>query len=150
VEKGTLVAGLRQQSFSLPIHAVACPELAPLIESGQWTDALRYIQDHPLAFFKEHPVDTIVYGCTHYPFIEPWLQSTGIHYAPRLDPAEAVAVAVARRVRAKQKECSDPAYSIAPRAITFYHTGDMHEGRARLAYHWPSAVSSQHIALPIM
>jgi glutamate racemase len=148
VEKGTLVAALHQRSWSLPIHAIACPELAPLIEAGQWDRALDYMQAHPLAFFAKNPVDAIVYGCTHYPFIEPFLESNQVRCAPRLDPAETVAGVVTDMLGVHKKDLS-PDKTPMPHqdSITFYHTGKIQEGHDHLAYHWPNA-SSQHITLP--
>lgn len=69
------------------IHQVACPAFVPLVESGQtdgeaaFNAAQEYLKPLLLA-----GVDTIVLGCTHYPFLLPILQSLtpNIEY---VDPA---------------------------------------------------------------
>lgn len=65
---GALDAGVR-------LTAVACPRLVPLIESdhpfGEETaDAVREYAE-PL---KAEGVDTVIFGCTHYPLIRPIFQ----------------------------------------------------------------------------
>jgi glutamate racemase len=99
IQKGTLIKALRDSGFFLPIHPVACPDLAPLIESCQWERALAYVRTCTFSFFKEQPVDGMVYGCTHYPLIEPWIETLAMkhgsaEYPLRIDPAGEVAVMV--------------------------------------------------------
>jgi len=59
------------------VIAVACPDLAPVIQSGSPFDdqvvqmVRRYCE--PLI---EAKVDTVILGCTHYPLIRPLLQRT--------------------------------------------------------------------------
>ena len=72
---------------SVQVQQVACPAFVPLVEAGQTDgeaalDAAReYLKPLLLA-----DVDTIVLGCTHYPFLLPILQSLtpNIEY---VDPA---------------------------------------------------------------
>ncbi len=78
--EATVTAG-RYESLIHALHAgvevfqVACPKLVPLIEGDDpygaaTVDAVReYAQ--PL---KDAGVDTVILGCTHYPFIRPILQ----------------------------------------------------------------------------
>ncbi|MFN2468123.1 MAG: glutamate racemase [Gaiellaceae bacterium] len=64
----TLDAGVR-------VFPVACPRLVPLIESddpfGAETSAA--VRDYA-APLREHDVDTVILGCTHYPLIRPIFQ----------------------------------------------------------------------------
>jgi glutamate racemase len=57
------------------LHAVACPELAPLIQSGSEVDheVVELVEAYcdPL---RDTGVDTVILGCTHYPLIRPLLQ----------------------------------------------------------------------------
>jgi glutamate racemase len=59
------------------LHAVSCPDLAPIIQGGfpfdeQVVDTVR-AYCRPL---READVDTVILGCTHYPLVAPMLQRT--------------------------------------------------------------------------
>jgi glutamate racemase len=61
-------SNLQQQ---LEVLEVACPEFVPLVEAGKTsgqevrTAVMKYFK-----VFQERGVDTVVHGCTHYPFLE--------------------------------------------------------------------------------
>lgn len=142
IQKGTLAFALQSRGFDLPIYPVACPPLAGLIESCDDHGAITYLQSHVFESFARHPVDMMVYGCTHYPLIEPWLSDHDVPPILRMDPAEHVATAVAGILSA-----SGP---VGPRntppRVWFYHTGTQH-GSERLANHWPNLDTSTHTNL---
>lgn len=77
------------------LTSVACPDLAPIIQSGFPFDehVVEVVRGHcgPL---REAAVDTVILGCTHYPLVRPMLQRA-------LGPEVALVTsgtAVARRV----------------------------------------------------
>jgi glutamate racemase len=57
------------------LHAVACPELAAIIQAGHEFDE-RVVQSvrESCAPLRDADVDTVILGCTHYPVIRPLLQ----------------------------------------------------------------------------
>lgn len=60
------------EAFVLPLE---CPLLAPLVEEGMnLHPATRLILKDYLKPIKEHPVDTILLGCTHYPLLKELIQ----------------------------------------------------------------------------
>jgi glutamate racemase len=74
--KGTIRSGAYQnhikklapETFVLPLE---CPLLAPLVEEGMhYHPAARLILKDYLKPLLEHPVDTILLGCTHYPLLK--------------------------------------------------------------------------------
>lgn len=78
--KGTIRSGAYQShikklspdAFVLPLE---CPLLAPLVEEGMhFHPASRLILQDYLKPLKEHPVDTILLGCTHYPLLKELIQ----------------------------------------------------------------------------
>lgn len=90
----------RQHSFTGTILTIGCPTFVPLIEAGLAQGQLNAIllQEHAAAYltpFHSHQLNTLIYGCTHYPLIksiiEPLLP-TGVHC---IDPAEIIAKQVA-------------------------------------------------------
>lgn len=79
--KGTIASQVYQQAilhknpraFVLPI---ACPLLVPLIEENYLgKPAAQWILRDYLSLLKEHPVDAILLGCTHYPALVSMIRS---------------------------------------------------------------------------
>jgi glutamate racemase len=75
VASGRYPAAISVLDAGVEVTQVACPELVPLIQSGDVNGhdlhgaAKRYAE--PL---KQAGVDTVILGCTHYPLIRPMLQ----------------------------------------------------------------------------
>jgi glutamate racemase len=72
---GTLASGrfkrlVDNYAQGVDVHAVACPGLVELVEAGE-TDGGPAIEvlSRLLAPLREAEVDTVVLGCTHYPFL---------------------------------------------------------------------------------
>ena len=75
VDAGRYAELLRTLDAGVELTAVACPRLVPLIESDdpfgeRTTEAVREYAE-PL---KAAGVDTVIFGCTHYPLIRPIFQ----------------------------------------------------------------------------
>jgi glutamate racemase len=79
------------------VWQVSCPEFVPLVEQNRIHDpytvkvARSYLE--PLL---QHEIDTLVYGCTHYPLLAPVLRSLLPSYVKLVDPAEYVVAACAQ------------------------------------------------------
>ncbi len=62
---------LHKLSSDLKVYGLACPLLVPLVEEG-WVGKLetnRILKKY-LRHLKEKKVDTLILGCTHYPFLQ--------------------------------------------------------------------------------
>jgi glutamate racemase len=76
----TVASGAYEEAVSavdphVTLHAVACPELASIIQAGhQFDDRAVAIVRESCAPLREAQVDTVILGCTHYPVISPILQ----------------------------------------------------------------------------
>ena len=129
-------ATVRSRAYSRAIQAVApgvevfesaCPEFVPLIESGRLLSAetrqvaQRYLQ--PLIAAR---IDTLVYGCTHYPFLAPVLDTLLSPEVVRVNPAAALV--------AQLPDCQFDFERQAPR-YRFCVSGNP-ERFARAAYPW--------------
>jgi glutamate racemase len=81
------------------VWQVGCPEFVPLIEQNRIADpetfaiARRYLQ--PLIDLQ---IDTLVYGCTHYPYLAPVLQQILPPHVQFIDPAASVVAAAAQEL----------------------------------------------------
>lgn len=107
----------------LVVEEVACPAFVPLVESGELVSAeARQAAQSYLAPLKAAGVDTVVLGCTHYPFLLPILQEL----QPDLkfvDPAVQTACALADALGRSRRRASPITPSTSPTHLLFT-TGD--------------------------
>lgn len=77
----------------------ACPEFVPLIEKGHYQDPYLYqiAQDY-LQPLLDQNIDTLVYGCTHYPLLNPLLRPLLPATVQIVDPAIALVEAVVQEL----------------------------------------------------
>jgi len=74
------------------LHLQPCPGLAGLIEQvDAEPDALHALIDSFAAPLRDAAVDTVVLGCTHYPFVIEWIQASLGDGVTLIDTADAVA-----------------------------------------------------------
>lgn len=78
--------------FEGHVHSIPCPNFVPLIEATPFDDlAATQAAKEYLQAFHDHQLDTLIYGCTHYPFLKSIVESLlppTMHY---IDPAELIA-----------------------------------------------------------
>jgi len=84
------------------VHTIACGEFVPLIEAGSLqSPELHEITQHYLEPFHSMKLSTLIYGCTHYP----WIADLITQYLPPtvvcIDPAQTI-VAHAHQTLASQ------------------------------------------------
>ena len=80
--------------FGQDVHVVTqpCPGLPELVEAGELnTPATRQLLQHYMQPLKQAGVDTIVLGCTHYPFLAPLIQDMAGAEVVLIDTGTAVA-----------------------------------------------------------
>jgi len=76
------------------VWQVGCPEFVPLIEQNRIQDP--YTTDVARSYLEpliQNQIDTLVYGCTHYPHLEPVLRSLLPSEVKLVDPAVHVVAA---------------------------------------------------------
>ena len=75
VASGAYERALAAADPHVKLHAVACPDLAPIIQGGFPFDeqVVETVREY-CAPLKEARVDTVILGCTHYPLVRPMLQ----------------------------------------------------------------------------
>jgi glutamate racemase len=75
VASGAYERALERAAPDAALHAVACPELAPLIQAGHEVDQrLVDCVEGYCGSLKAAAVDTVILGCTHYPLVRPIIQ----------------------------------------------------------------------------
>jgi glutamate racemase len=79
-----------ENGFKGRVVSIACPDFVPLIEAGLKDSVLlREAAVNYLQPFKQNRLDTLVYGCTHYPLISDVITSI-VPEVCCIDPAEYV------------------------------------------------------------
>jgi glutamate racemase len=99
----------------------ACPGLVNQIEKGDLdSQTTRAILEDALYPMLESNIDTIVLGCTHYPFVIPLIQNIAGENVRVIDPAPAVARQVNRllELNGKQDQIRDEVM------MRFFTSGD--------------------------
>ncbi|NJR65613.1 MAG: glutamate racemase [Leptolyngbyaceae cyanobacterium CRU_2_3] len=81
------------------VWQVGCPEFVPLVEHNRIHDRYTYqVAQEYLAPLMERQIDTLVYGCTHYPHLDPVLRSILPRSVRLVDPAVHVIHAAAQEL----------------------------------------------------
>jgi glutamate racemase len=120
-----------------------CPGLVEQVERADLhsaeTEALLRQFITPLI---EQGADTLVLGCTHYPFLRDTIQRVAGEGVTLLDPAEAVARELARRLAD-----SDSLSSASQQGyVQFFTSGDVAQVQAVMSHLWDTPLMVQ--ALP--
>ncbi|TVQ56100.1 MAG: glutamate racemase [Spirulina sp. DLM2.Bin59] len=101
VASGAYVQAIQEIDPTVAVWQVGCPEFVPLIEGDRLHDpytqtiAAQYLQ--PLL---DQGIDTLVYGCTHYPHLAPVLRRLLPPTVRCINPATFVAEAAAQELQA--------------------------------------------------
>lgn len=79
--EGTIYSGayervLKSLSPYVKVVSQACPHLSPLVEKGLFRsyDSICHTVYESLAPLQKYPLDTLILGCTHYPFLADSIQ----------------------------------------------------------------------------
>ncbi|MDP3244127.1 MAG: glutamate racemase [bacterium] len=92
IASGVYQKKLKIKNLKLKICEAACPLFVPLAEEG-WVnspEALAIAKKY-LAPLKKAKVDTLILGCTHYPFLKPIIRRVMGGQVKLIDSAQAVA-----------------------------------------------------------
>ena len=91
------------------IWQVGCPQFVPLIEQDRLHDpiTLKVAQTY-LQPLLDVNIDTLVYGCTHYPHLEPLFQTFLPASIKRIDPAQHLVQAAAKELELLNFKSSTP------------------------------------------
>jgi glutamate racemase len=117
-----------------------CPGWVELVEEGDLSsEATRSLVEQYVGPLLAKGADTLVLGCTHYPFLMPVIRAVAGPGVTILDPSEAVAREVRRRLQ------TDELLSRERGAGTerFWTSGAAERVQSVLAQLWPNAVDVQ-------
>lgn len=104
---------------TVQVWQVGCPEFVPLIEQNRISDPYTTeVAGYYLAPLLHQQIDTLVYGCTHYPYLAPVLRSLLPPTVKVVDPAVHVATAATQELDLLGLRNTHP-----PRPTRFYVSG---------------------------
>ena len=146
VKSGAYARLLQEYAPEVAIAQVACPDFVPLVESNCLRgDRVRRIVRHTLSPLIEFRLDTLVYGCTHYPHLRHIIQECLPKSVYHLDPATAVA-----HTTASALDALSLATSASHGQVHFYVSGAP-EQFASLARQWLGYYPRvQHLPLSVL
>lgn len=120
-----------------------CPGLVEQIETGDIdSDRTRALVQTYLRPLLEQRADTIVLGCTHYPFVAPLIQELAGSAVTVIEPNAAVAREVRRRLEHEDLSASDG----KPGTEEFWTTGPVDQASRVIARLWGSPVVVVHLS----
>lgn len=96
VKNHTYSDRIKAYDGGMEVYEVAAPEFVPLVEAGKAKSneaketVMRYISE-----FKGTGIDTLILGCTHFPFLLGYIREEVGEGIVIVDPAESTAVGVA-------------------------------------------------------
>jgi len=137
VASGAYGRAIRHGHPGVQVQEIACPDLVPAIEAGEWNSArleqviINYL--NPI-FQIPYPVQAVVLGCTHYPLISPLLQQLLPWPVPLLDPARSAAMALHQLLQTTGLATCKPKDTVKG-TVEFYCTGQTARF-ATSASHW--------------
>ncbi|MGK5594601.1 MAG: glutamate racemase [Parachlamydiaceae bacterium] len=108
--KGTIASRAYEHKIlekrpSATVISIACPLFVPLVEEGmQEHQATQLIIEEYLLPLKQHSIDTLLLGCTHYPILKPFIQRALGHRITIVDSATTCAHFVAITLKEKLLE----------------------------------------------
>lgn len=127
----------RIHAAHVDVRLVACPGLAERVETGDLSgEATRALLLRYVAPLLDAGADTIVLGCTHYPFLADTLREIVGPRVSLIDPAAAVARELARRIGRAQQAASAGAAG----ATLFFSSGSPQGMRTVASMLWGSPV----------
>lgn len=146
LESARFAALLEKYAGNVKIITQGCPGLVEQVERGNLSGAdTRKLIERYSAPLLAQGADTLILGCTHYPFLAPLIREVVGSGITLVDTGEAVARQVQRRIETElpAKRHADEAH---PPATEFFTSGDAEQASRIMSILWGEAVTA--LALP--
>ncbi len=137
LDSARFAALLEQYAGAVEIVTQACPGLVEQVEAGELdSPATRALVERYTRPLLARGADTLVLGCTHFPFVQPLIESVAGPDVRLIDTGPAVARQLVRRLAS----VPGPPPGAAPRE-RFWTTGDARLARPIIAKLWGGATT---------
>ncbi|MGB1249250.1 MAG: glutamate racemase [Candidatus Promineifilaceae bacterium] len=142
-ESQRYVSLMQRYAADVELFGNPCVGLVPLIEEGNLAAAVRLLRPILLPMLQQN-IDTLVLGCTHYPFVTPLIREIVGNDITIIDPAPAVARQVRRMIEA---HCEKAVPGVG--VTRFFTTGDKQQFAKQLATLLDRYPPVEHVSVPI-
>jgi glutamate racemase len=143
LESARFAALLERYAGEVKIVTQGCPGLVEQVEKGELNSAAtRQLIERYTAPLLAQGADTLILGCTHYPFLAPLIHDVVGKHITLVDTGDAVARQVQRRL---QDELPDRKSGDA--SVHFFTSGDAVSASAIMSLLWDETMQVQ--SLPI-
>jgi glutamate racemase len=125
---------IRDHAGTCNVFLQACPGLTTQIEAGQFnTESTLDLLKQYLKPLLDQGIDTLVLGCTHYPFLRQQIADIVGDGVQIMEPAPAVARELARRIGANASDGSSG-------SVAFFSNGDLASTKQVMTQLWGSPI----------
>ncbi|WP_408955782.1 glutamate racemase [Natroniella sp. ANB-PHB2] len=95
IESGVYQRALQTQSANVEVYAQACPKFIPLVEAGElYSQKTKQIAQYYLASLVKEEIDTLLLGCTHFPYLRKVLKEVVGESVNLIYPGRGIALQV--------------------------------------------------------
>jgi glutamate racemase len=120
------------------IYQSPCPRWVPLVESGKTAgEEVERVVREDLEPLMEAGVDTLILGCTHYPYLAPVIRKIMGDGVALVDPAQSVAL----RLKEILEQAGTLSGGASPAAHRFFVSGNPDEFREKGSFFFGSEIS---------
>lgn len=141
LESARFAALLERYSEEVEIVTQGCPGLVELVELGKLMDArTRELIELYTAPLLARGVDTLILGCTHYPFLAPLIHEVVGEQIALIDTGAAVARQLQHRIRTEL-----PARPSNAVPAQFFTSGDADQASRIMSLLWQQEVIAQKL-----
>lgn len=142
LKSAKFAALLDRFASDISVFAQPCPGLVERIELGDLTGAdTRQLLSQYLQPMLDNGCDTIILGCTHYPFLRPLLNELLPVHIKIIDTGEAVA----RYLQSTLIKLDQQTNSLGEATIDLRTTGDLAVFDKTVSYLWSAAITSSQL-----
>ena len=147
LESARFAALLEKYAGGVEIVTQGCPELVECVERGELdSPATRQLVAQYTAPLLRKNADTIILGCTHYPFLAPLIRKVVGENITLIDTGAAVARELQRRVEVELPHLATARNCAASEA--FWSSGDATAASRIISQLWHPAVIAQCLPNP--
>lgn len=139
LESARFAALLEKYAGDVKILTQGCPGLVEQVEKGELHSAeTRHLVERYTVPLLEKGADTLILGCTHYPYLAPLIRQVAGDNVALIDTGEAVARQLQRRLLAEL-----PGRAAGDATVHFFTSGDTARSDTIISNLWGEAVSVQ-------
>ncbi len=144
LESARFAALLERYADSAQIVTQGCPGLVEQVECGDLNgiETRRLIERYTAPLLQQG-ADTLILGCTHYPFLAPLITDVVGANITLIETGAAVARQLQRRLREELPQHT----SVAQASTEIWSSGDIIQAARILPVLWSEAVALQHLPI---